>query len=111
MVRWRRHDQSFLLVFYTLFFMDLYTLARSEDDCTNLTCSNNNCSECRHHGSILYPMLSAVFFLSLAILVQTVQYAYIGQTVDFTATAPSDCKLVNLLCYVDDCQSVGLSVC
>ena len=77
-VRWRRHDQSFLLVFYTLFFMDLYTLARSEDDCTNLTCSNNNCSECRHHG---YPRfyLSAVFFfcvcVSLAILVQsTVQY-------------------------------------
>ena len=106
-------DRSFpLLFFYIVFFMNLYTLAQSEDDCTNgnLTCSNNDCSECRHHVHSTHPQLTNCplffvfcFFLSLAILVQTVQYAYIGQTVDVTATAPSYCKLVNILCYVGSC--------
>ena len=37
----------------------------------------------------------------------TVPYAYIGQTVDVTATAPRYCKLVNILCYVDGCVNHG----
>ena len=110
-------DRSFpLLVFYIMLFMDLYTLARSEEDCTNLTCSNNNCSEWHNvdHSTVNSALLSVCILLSLAIRYSTpvhqVQYAYVGQIVTFTAIGPrsSDhCVRVvgNLLCYVDGCKN------
>ena len=79
-------EQFLLLVFYTctMFFMDLYTPARSKEDCTDLTCSNNNCSELHNvdHSTVNSALLSVCILLSLAIRYSTpghqVQYAYVG---------------------------------
>ena len=57
-------DRFLLLVFYTMFFMDLYTPARSKEDCTNLTCSSNNCSEWHNvDHSTVNSYLSAFYYL------------------------------------------------